>query len=148
MFRRLEAALGPVTPEGLLGLDDPTMRRCGFTRQKAGLCPGPGRRRRRRVGVAGRTLPVCPIEDAVSALTALRGVGEWTAENYLIWALGRRESSRPTTWRCASAGRLCGGGAPPSPRFHEGSGRRVVARARTAAAFLVWHYYLAVRRRA
>ena len=147
MFCRLEETLGSVTPEGLLGLDDATLRRCGFTRQKAGYARGLA------AAVTAGSVSLDDIaglsdQDAVSALTMLRGVGVWTAENYLIWALGRRDVfpvhdlALRLGWQL-----LSGAAAPPSPD----SMRRVAAGwspRRTAAAFLVWHYYLAARRRA
>ena len=91
MFSRLEATLGAVTPGGLLGLDDESMRRCGFTRQKADYA-----RELARAVLAGEfSLDAgrrpWPTREAVAALSGRRGIGEWTAENYLIWALGRRD---------------------------------------------------------
>ena len=110
MFGRLEATLGEVTPGGLLGLDDETLRRCGFSRQKAGYA-----RDLARALLAGdfslEEVEALPDAAAVAALTGRRGIGVWTAENYLIWGLGRRDVFPAATWRCAWGGRAWRGRA-------------------------------------
>ncbi|MFH1329476.1 MAG: DNA-3-methyladenine glycosylase 2 family protein [Actinomycetota bacterium] len=147
MFRRLEGILGPVTPEGLLDLDDATMRRCGFTRQKGGYARGLA------TAAAAGSMPLDDIaglsdQDAVAALTSLRGVGVWTAENYLIWALGRRDVfpvhdlALQLGWQLLERAE-----APVKPHDLEEVAARWSPR-RTAAAFLIWHYYLGRRGRA
>jgi DNA-3-methyladenine glycosylase II len=146
MFTTLEATLGTVTPGGLLGLDDAAMRRCGFTRQKAGyarelagaLLAG---------GFSFEEVEALPDAAAVAALTGRRGIGEWTAESYLIWALGRRDvfPAGDLALRLGWQG-LAGLGGLPSP----GDLRALAASwapRRTAAAFLIWHHYLGERGR-
>ncbi len=90
MFRRLEETLGTVTPEGFLALDRPTLERCGFSRQKAGYA----------ADLAGAVitgsfsfsgLETSSDEDVTASLTELRGIGPWTAECYLLFALQRRD---------------------------------------------------------
>ena len=147
MFTRLEATLGTVTPEGLLGLDEAAMRRCGFTRQKAGYA-----RALAEALLAGEfsleRIAGWPDAEAVAALTSRRGIGEWTAENYLIWALGRRDvfPAGDIALRLGWQG-LAGLGDLPSP-----AALRAVAASwaprRTAAAFLIWYHYLGERGRA
>ena len=146
MFGRLEATLGGVTPGGLLGLDDETLRRCGFSRQKAGYA-----RDLARALLAGdfslEQVEALPDAAAVAALTGRRGIGVWTAENYLIWGLGRRDvfPCGDLALRLGWQG-LTGESALPSPEA-----LRRVAEAwsprRTAAAFLIWHHYLEARGR-
>lgn len=141
MFGRLEATLGRVTPGGLLGLDDETLRRCGFSRQKAGYA-----RDLARALLSGE-FPLQEVEGlpdaaAVAVLTGRRGIGVWTAENYLIWGLGRRDvfPCGDLALRLGWQG-LAGESARPSPEAL----RRVAeawAPRRTAAAFLIWHQYL------
>jgi len=91
-YKRLSAAIPAVTPENFLTLDDETLRTVGFSRQKAGY---------------GRFLASALVDgsfdlDAVAslsddhardALVGLRGVGPWTADTYLLMALGR-----PDVW--------------------------------------------------
>ena len=82
-----------------------------------------------------------PDEEAIATLTALRGIGRWTAEVYLIFALGR-----PDVWPAAdiavvaAAGRVRGLGHKPS--FKEAAELAEDWRPwRSAAAILLWHYY-------
>jgi DNA-3-methyladenine glycosylase II len=91
-YNRLSVAIPAVTPENFLTLDDETLRTVGFSRQKAGY---------------GRFLASALVDgsfdlDAVAslsddhardALVGLRGVGPWTADTYLLMALGR-----PDVW--------------------------------------------------
>ncbi|MFM7785192.1 MAG: DNA-3-methyladenine glycosylase family protein [Gammaproteobacteria bacterium] len=86
--RRLHAAIGTISPEAILALGDAALRALGVTRQKAGYC----------IGIAERVLDgrldfeaLHRAEDdaARGMLLALRGIGPWTADVYLLMALGR-----------------------------------------------------------
>lgn len=86
--RRLHAAIGTISPEAILGLGEAALRALGVTRQKAGYC----------VGIAERVLDGRLDLDALhradddaarGMLVALRGIGPWTADVYLLMALGR-----------------------------------------------------------
>ena len=91
LWRKLEAALGgDVTPASFLTLDDRALRACGFSARKVeyarGMCaaiagrspgprgPGPAGGGSRHLGARG-----------------LRGFGRWSAEIYLLFALGRAD---------------------------------------------------------
>jgi DNA-3-methyladenine glycosylase II len=92
-FERLAAALGGrVEPGPFLDLDDERLRAAGFSRQKAGYCRGVA-----AAIVAGELdldgLAGLPGDEARRRLLALRGVGGWTADIYLLMALGR-----PDVW--------------------------------------------------
>jgi len=142
MFDRLTSTLGgTVAPIGLLTLDDTTMRACGFTRMKAEYARG----------IAHKVLDgsfdfdaldAMQDPEAIEALTALRGIGDWTAENYLIWALGRRDVF-PAGDLALRVGwqRLTGASEPPTPDGLRALAARWAPR-RTAATFLIWHFYL------
>ncbi len=91
-FERLCQVADPLTPQALLTLDDSTLRQVGFSRQKT--------RYARHLAAAvseGRldlaALAEQPDEEARSRLTALKGIGPWTADIYLLMALGR-----PDVW--------------------------------------------------
>jgi len=84
---RLEAAVGgTITPATLLATPDEALRAAGLSGQKV--------RYLRDLAVYGTTeafaqLPEQGDEAAIAALTAVKGVGRWTAEIYLMFALGR-----------------------------------------------------------
>jgi len=142
MFQRLTSTLGgTVAPTGLLSLDDTTMRACGFTRMKAEYARGIA-----EAVLDGSfdfdALGAMQDPEAIEALTALRGIGAWTAENYLIWALGRRDIF-PAGDLALRVGwqRLTGSSEPLPPDGLRALAERWAPR-RTAATFLIWHFYL------
>jgi DNA-3-methyladenine glycosylase II len=87
IMRRLEAALGgAVTPAAVLASDEATLSAAGLSGQKV--------RYLRDLAAHAATegfarLPELDDEAAIAALTAVKGVGRWTAEIYLMFALGR-----------------------------------------------------------
>src|SRR4029077_14963613 len=88
----------PLAPEPFLALDDATLRACGVSRQKMDYA------RRLAQAVARGVFDFDRLEgaeeDAVLAdLIALKGIGRWSAEIYLIFALGRSD-----IWRAADLG--------------------------------------------
>ena len=145
MFERLTSTLGKaVTPAGLLSLDDTTMRACGFTRMKAEYARGIADQ------VLGGffdfdALGTMQDPEAVETLTSLRGFGVWTAENYLIWALGRRDVF-PAGDLALRVGwqKLTGSSQPLPPDGLRALAERWAPR-RTAATFLIWYFYLGER---
>lgn len=147
MYRRLEETLGgEVTPGGLLKLDDATLRTCGFSRQKAGYARGIA------TALEGGSVELTSLggvapDQAIDALVGLRGVGRWTAECYLVFGLGARD-----VFPAGDLALLVGWqeltGLPERPTEAE---LRATAEGwsphRTAAAWLLWHWYLAERGR-
>lgn len=91
IWRKLETVLGgEVAPGGFLSLDDAALRAAGFSARKAeyarGLC------RAIVEGVLDLDALALLDEDAVAeALVRLRGFGRWSAEIYLLFALGRAD---------------------------------------------------------
>jgi DNA-3-methyladenine glycosylase II len=147
MYRRLEGTLGgEVTPAGLSKLDDDTMRACGFTRQKAEYARGIA------AGIAGGSIDLAaigrlPTRRAIEALGAIRGVGRWTAECYLVFGLGSRDVF-PAGDLALQIGWQELAGLEERPT--EDALRHTAetwAPQRTAAAWLLWHWYLAERGR-
>src|SRR5688572_21744515 len=90
-FGRLLAAAAPLTPGRFLEFDDARLRSFGFSRQKALYC-----RLAARAVLAGEldfgALAALDDDGARVALLRLKGVGPWTAEIYLLRALGRPEA--------------------------------------------------------
>ncbi|HVM78655.1 MAG TPA: DNA-3-methyladenine glycosylase 2 family protein [Stellaceae bacterium] len=92
LWRRLRERCRPLTPASFLELDVPTLKNCGFTRQKIGYARGLASAiAERRFSPA--TLARLDDEAAMSAITALKGFGPWSAEVFLLFALGR-----PDVW--------------------------------------------------
>jgi DNA-3-methyladenine glycosylase II len=91
IFARMQAALGGrIDAASLAAVDDSVLKQAGQSGAKI--------RSLRAIANAvleGRldldSLPDLPAEEAIAALTALRGIGPWTAESYLLFALGHRD---------------------------------------------------------
>jgi len=147
MFRRLNELRRPLTPQGFLTLDDATLRSCGFSRQKAAYGRGLAD------AVASGTLDfvrlaAAPDDAALAALVALKGIGRWSAEIYLIFALGRAD-----VWPAADLGLQLGVAAELglAGRPAEAALREIGERWRpwrSVAACLFWQAYLHARNRA
>ena len=90
IWERLAALIDPLTPEALLAAGEPALRQAGFSGQKI------------RYGLAlatdiaeGRVdlVAVQQMDDeaAIAELVKAKGIGRWTAEIYLMFALGRHD---------------------------------------------------------
>jgi DNA-3-methyladenine glycosylase II len=72
-------------PEQIAAASDAQLRACGLSRQKIGYLRDLAARRGRFLDRLARL----PDEEVIEALTAVRGIGRWTAEMYLMFRLGR-----------------------------------------------------------
>jgi DNA-3-methyladenine glycosylase II len=145
-FDRLAGELGEVAPAALLALDDATLRRVGFSRQKT--------RYVRSLAAAlldGQldldAVALLPDAEARRVLIALPGIGPWTADVYLLACL-----RRPDLWPVgdvalqAAAHQALGLDRRPSAAELEQIGERWRPH-RSVAAQLLWHLYLGERHR-
>jgi DNA-3-methyladenine glycosylase II len=143
-FERLTAATGELAPEAFLRLDDRDLLAIGFSRQKARYVRGLAS------AILSGELDLDGIERmedeaARSALTALVGIGPWTADIYLLLALGRPDVWPTGDLALVSAVREVKR-LPDRP-----AGDELVALAepwrpwRSVAARLFWHDYLSRR---
>lgn len=90
IWRKLEAAMGEITPERLVqaGMDE--LRACGLSGRKAEYVHGVAE------AVTSGALDLNALERAedeevIRELVKLRGVGRWTAEMLLIFSLQRQD---------------------------------------------------------
>jgi len=88
IWARLEAALGTVTADRIVREPDEALRALGLSRPKVRYA------RILAEQVAGGALDLDAVDrmadaEAMAALTAVTGIGRWTAEIYLLFALGR-----------------------------------------------------------
>jgi DNA-3-methyladenine glycosylase II len=91
IWGRLEAACGAaVTAPRFLALDEAAFKAIGFSRQKMAY----GRALAEALARGEldlEALASMPEQDALAAVSALRGFGRWSAEIYLLFALGRAD---------------------------------------------------------
>jgi len=88
IWARVEENIDPLTPENYLRKRATTLRKCGLSGPKARY----GRALSEAL-VSGaldlKRLPRMGDEDAIAHLTQVPGIGQWTAEIYLMFSLGR-----------------------------------------------------------
>jgi DNA-3-methyladenine glycosylase II len=140
VWKKVEAAVGDIeSPAALIALRDEDLRAAGLSRQKIGYC------RSLAELVHGGTLDLHNLpeddEEAIAALTLIKGIGRWSAEIYLLFAEGR-----PDIWPAGDlavqedVGRLLGHDVRPGEKLV-----REVAESwrpyRGAAAIFAWHHY-------
>lgn len=140
IWRKLEAAVGEgIFPHALIATSDEALRGAGLSRQKASYA----RSLAEEITSGRLDLAGLPKDDeaAIAALTAIKGIGRWSAEIYLLFAEGR-----PDVWPAGDLavqiglGRLKGLEARPSEKL-----TRELAESwrphRGAAAIFLWHHY-------
>lgn len=141
MTLRLDAA-GFTDPARVAGAGEAALLACGLSRQKARFLAA--------IAAADPdfdALRALPDAEALARLTALPGVGRWTAEIYALTALGRADVFPAGDLALQEAARLMYA-LPARPRPAE-----LAARAegwapwRAVAARMLWAYYRAAKRR-
>jgi DNA-3-methyladenine glycosylase II len=146
VFRRLSHKTGVVSAERLLDVGPEGVRDAGITRQKTGYIMSLAEQ------VATGRLDLAALEkaspsEARQTLLALKGVGPWTADVYLLSALGHIDVF-PVGDRALQVGtaEVLGMAAPPDPVALEilSAPWRPL---RAVAARMIWHGYLARRGR-
>ena len=86
--KQLVAGNGRMTPHGILARTDAELRAAGLSRRKVGYLRDLAEKT--RAGHIDFTrLPALSDEDVICQLTTVRGVGVWTAQMFLLFALRR-----------------------------------------------------------
>lgn len=88
IWRRLCALEACLEPAGFLRLGDDCLREAGFSRPKIGYARAVAQAFEDGV-LATETLAALSDEAAVAAISGVRGLGVWSAEIYLLFALQR-----------------------------------------------------------
>jgi DNA-3-methyladenine glycosylase II len=140
IWKRLEEAVGAdLDPVVLAAAPDEMLRACGLSRQKMAYVKSLAEL------IASGELDLFSLpaddEEAIAALTRIKGVGRWSAEIYLLFAEGRGD-----VWPAGDlavqeeVGQLMGLPERPSEKVV-----RELARPwsphRGAAAIFTWHHY-------
>ena len=146
MYRRLHGLLGAVTPATVAGSTESALRGIGVTRQKAAYLLELGQ------SVVGGVLDLdalaaLPLSEARDALLAVKGIGPWTADVYLLSAL-RFPDVFPLGDRALQVGAGEVLGMTSTPNGDELEILSLPWRPiRAAAARIIWHAYLGSRGR-
>jgi len=140
VWLKVAAAVGAIDdPQAMIATNDETLRAAGLSRQKIGYV------RSLAELVASGTLDFDALaaddEEAIAALTRIKGIGRWSAEIYLLFAEGRSD-----IW---PAGDLAVQESVRRIMGHDDRPDEKAARAiaenwrpyRGAAAIFAWHHY-------
>jgi DNA-3-methyladenine glycosylase II len=145
-FAKLEDAIGAVHPEKFLTLDDRTLRAIGFSRQKAAYVRGVAYQI--KVGEFDlKDLESMDNDLARKKLMEVKGIGAWTADTYLLFALRRSDAWPSGDLALAKAIQELRG-LIATPGFEEVD--RIADQwrpLRAVAARILWHHYLNQRGR-
>ncbi|SEG82207.1 DNA-3-methyladenine glycosylase family protein [Bosea lathyri] len=146
VWARVESVLTPLTPERVLAASDEEMRLSGLSRPK--------QRTLRAVAAAivGEELVLESLDTATpeqvhAHMTAISGIGPWTADVYLLFCLGHRDGFAAGDLAIQEAARVAFG-LDARPKASE---LELLAEAwrpwRGVAARLLWAYYAALKKR-
>lgn len=140
VWNKLHAVLGNAEDPLLLAAgSDELLRSAGLSRQKMGYA----RSLAEQVTSGALDLAALPQddEDAIAALTRIKGIGRWSAEIYLLFAEGR-----PDVWPAGDLavqieiGRILGHPGRPSEKLTR-DWSEAWRPHRGAAAIFAWHHY-------
>lgn len=130
------AAAGLDRAETIAAAEDAALRGCGLSGQKVRYL-----RALAGAGIDFDALRGMPDEEVIATLTALPGIGRWTADMYLIFALGRADAFAPDDLALQEAARIMYA-LPERPR---GKALAEIAKPwapwRAVAARGLWAYY-------
>ncbi|MGI8849314.1 MAG: DNA-3-methyladenine glycosylase family protein [Pyrinomonadaceae bacterium] len=144
-FNKLRGKLGAITPEGILSLTDAEMKAAYFSRQKMSYA------RDLAKAISGRelnleSLEILSNEKVKTELKKIKGIGDWTADIYLLMAM-RRADVMPKgdlalhiAWQKLKKLE----NRPTSDEFLIIAERWKPLRA--VAARLLWHFYLSAKK--
>lgn len=145
-FSKLESTIGVVSPQDFLTLDDVKLREIGFSHQKASYVRGIA-----RSTISGdldfQTFHGLDDDRVREELLQVRGIGKWTADTYLLFAM-----RRPDVWPSGDLALAKSiqevKGLATLPGFDEMD--EIAERWRpwrAVAARILWHNYLSERGR-
>ena len=145
IFKRIEANLAPLNAAGLLAADDAALRACGLSLPKMRALRALATAiEERRLDIAG--LAALAADEAHRALVAVKGIGPWTADIFLLFCLGHPDAFPAGDLALQEAARLALGlkERPDAKALNQIAERWRPLRG--VAARLLWAYYRAVRR--
>lgn len=140
-FNKLKERVGEVSPENVLNLNDAEMKSCYFSRQKTGYA------RNLADAVISGSLDLARLEslsddEAKTDLKKIKGIGDWTADIYLLMVMCRADIMPRGDLALHAAYRdLLKLDKRPKPDDFAKKAKKWKPY-RSVAARLLWHYYL------
>lgn len=140
-LNKLKERTRALTPESLLALSDEELRACYVSRQKSSYIRGLASAIREKQLIL-EELADLQEADIRSRLTALKGIGNWTTDVYLMFVLQRADVFPIGDLAAVNALKRV---KKLSPRAGHNKFLRVTkawAPYRTVATMMLWHFYL------
>lgn len=144
-LNKLREKLTKITPEGLLALTDEELKACYFSRQKTIYA------RSLAAAIQSKQLNLkslekLPDEDVRARLVALKGIGNWTVDVYLMFVLRRADVFPIGDLAAVNAlkqvKKLSKDTAKEGLLDITGEWQPY----RTVATMILWHHYLSIRK--
>lgn len=146
MVARLQAAFSPLDAANVLAAEEATLKACGLSQAKMRALKALAEATTNGLDLAG--LAALEADAAHDALVAVKGVGPWTADLFLLFCLGHPDAFPAGDLALQEAARLALGlRKRPDARKLEQIAERWRP-LRGVAARLLWAYYRGVKRRA
>jgi DNA-3-methyladenine glycosylase II len=146
IFKRVETILAPLSAETVLAADDAKLRACGLSMPKMralrALAHAVAHDGLDLIGLGGMI-----AEDAHRTLVAVKGIGPWTADIFLLFCLGHPDAFPAGDLALQEAAKVALGleRRPDARRLEEIAERWRPLRG--VAARMLWAYYRGMRRR-
>lgn len=143
-LNKLRERLGKITPAGLLALTDEELKACYFSRQKTVYA------RHLAEAIESKQFNLKALENLSDEtvrekIVALKGLGNWSADIYLMFVLRRADIFPPGDLAAVNA-------LKDVKRLSKDVAREKLVKItmrwapyRTVATMILWHYYLSVR---
>ena len=139
--------MAPLGAASVIAADDAALKRCGLSQAENARAAGARRGDGRRPRPCRRSARSTP-RTRIDALIAVKGVGPWTADLFLLFCLGHPDAFPAGDLALQEAARIALGlEARPDARRLE----RIAERwrpLRGVAARMLWAYYRGVKQRA
>lgn len=142
-FSKLNAYLPAFTPEEILKLSDEEMRQCQISKQKSRYL-----KELSKAILDGNIdldrLPELPVPDVRTQLKNIKGIGDWTADIYLIFCLQAKDVFPIGDVAVIKTIKELTGAVSKDEMIEHSERWKPY---RSLATFFLWHYYLSKRNR-
>ncbi|SEW13133.1 DNA-3-methyladenine glycosylase family protein [Chitinophaga arvensicola] len=143
-LNKLKEKLGKITPAKLLALTDEELKACYFSRQKMSYARFLASAIQSRQ-FSFKALETLPDDEVRAKLVALKGIGNWTADVYLMFVLQRADIFPIGDLAAVNALKQ----VKKLPKDTAAEKLLHLSAAwqpnRTVATMILWHYYLSLR---
>jgi DNA-3-methyladenine glycosylase II len=145
IFKRVETILAPLSAATVLAADEATLRSCGLSSAKMRAFRAIAQAVQEGLDLTG--LGALAAEEAHRVLVAVKGIGPWTADVFLLFSLGHPDAFPSGDIALQEAAKIVLGlkKRPNARRLEEIAERWRPLRG--IAARMLWAYYRAARQR-